>query len=82
MDEDPKEAVKNKEKASINIAAKLVNENFVDGIVSAGNTGATILAAAKHIPVIDGIEAKVKRNPSRLRHPSSQPGRILRKLAE
>ena len=56
MDEDPKAAVRNKEKASINIAAQLVNENLVDGIVSAGNTGATILAAAKHIPVIEGIE--------------------------
>ncbi len=56
MDEDPKTAVKSKENASINIAAKLVNENMADGLVSAGNTGATILAAAKHIPVIDGIE--------------------------
>ena len=56
MDEDPKEAIKNKEHASINIGAQLVNDNKVDGLVSAGNTGATILAAAKHIPVIAGIE--------------------------
>ncbi len=56
MDEDPKTAIKTKEKASINLAAQLVNENLVDGIVSAGNTGATILAAAKHIPTIEGIE--------------------------
>jgi glycerol-3-phosphate acyltransferase PlsX len=56
MDEDPKIAVKTKDKASINIAAKLVNDNLTDAIVSAGNTGATILAAAKHIPVIEGIE--------------------------
>ena len=56
MDEDPKEAVKVKENASINLAAKMVNENHVDAMVSAGNTGATILAAAKHIPVIEGIE--------------------------
>jgi phosphate acyltransferase len=56
MDEDPKQAVLNKENASINIGARLVNENQVDAIVSAGNTGATILAAAKHIPVISGIE--------------------------
>lgn len=56
MDEDPKIAVKTKEKASINIGAEMVNSNLVDGLVSAGNTGATILAAAKHIPVIDGIE--------------------------
>ena len=56
MEEDPKEAVKIKENASINLAAKMVNENYVDAMVSAGNTGATILAAAKHIPVIEGIE--------------------------
>jgi len=56
MDDDPKTAIKNKENASINIAAKLVNENLADAVVSAGNTGATILAAAKHIPVIEGIE--------------------------
>ncbi len=56
MEEDPKEAIKTKEKASINLGAQLVNDNLVDGLVSAGNTGATILAAAKHIPVINGIE--------------------------
>lgn len=56
MDDDPKEAITQKENASINIAAKLVNEGHVNAIVSAGNTGATILAAAKHIPVIEGIE--------------------------
>lgn len=56
MDEDPKYAVNAKTKASINIAAKLVNDNLSDAIVSAGNTGATILAAAKHIPIIEGIE--------------------------
>jgi len=56
MDEDPKKTVKEKENASINIAAKMVNENHVDALVSAGNTGATILAAAQHIPVIEGIE--------------------------
>ena len=56
MDEDPKTAVKMKEKASINLGAEMVNSNLVDGLVSAGNTGATILAAATHIPVIAGIE--------------------------
>jgi len=56
MDEDPKQAIKAKEKASVSLGAKMVNEGLVDGLVSAGNTGATILAAAKHIPVIEGIE--------------------------
>ena len=56
MDEDPKTAIKTKDKASISLGAEMVNEGLVDGLVSAGNTGATILAAAKHIPVIEGIE--------------------------
>jgi len=56
MDEDPKEAIKAKERASVSLGAKMVNEGLVDGLVSAGNTGGTILAAAKHIPVIEGIE--------------------------
>jgi glycerol-3-phosphate acyltransferase PlsX len=56
MDEDPKEAIKSKDKASVSIGAQMVNEGIVDGLVSAGNTGGTILAAARHIPVIEGIE--------------------------
>jgi glycerol-3-phosphate acyltransferase PlsX len=56
MDDIPKEAIRNKPNSSINICAQLVNDNKVDAIVSAGNTGATILAAASHIPVIEGIE--------------------------
>jgi len=56
MDEDPKQAIKIKDKASVCLGAKMVNEGLVDSLVSAGNTGGTILAAAKHIPVIDGIE--------------------------
>jgi glycerol-3-phosphate acyltransferase PlsX len=56
MDEEPKEAIEKKTKASINLACQLVNEGAMDGLVSAGNTGATILSAAKNIPVIEGIE--------------------------
>jgi glycerol-3-phosphate acyltransferase PlsX len=56
MDEDPKEAIKNKDNASVCIGAQMVNDGIVDGLVSAGNTGGTILAAARHIPVIEGIE--------------------------
>jgi glycerol-3-phosphate acyltransferase PlsX len=74
MNEDPKIAIKSKENASISIAARMVNENVADGLVSAGNTGATILAAAQYIPIIKGIErtalatiyptAKFERNQS------------------
>ena len=56
MGEDPKEAIRSKENASINIASQLLKDNQVTALVSAGNTGATILSAAKYIPVIEGIE--------------------------
>jgi glycerol-3-phosphate acyltransferase PlsX len=56
MDENPKIAIKSKPNASINIGAKLVNEEKIDALVSAGNTGAVILAAATHVPLIEGIE--------------------------
>jgi glycerol-3-phosphate acyltransferase PlsX len=56
MGDDPKEAIRAKEKSSINIASQLLRDNQVSAMVSAGNTGATILSAAKYIPVIEGIE--------------------------
>ena len=41
MDEPPVQAVKQKKDASINVAVSLVKEGKADGVVSAGNTGAT-----------------------------------------
>jgi len=56
MNEDPKNAVESKPEASINVAAKLVSENEGDALVSAGNTGATILACSRTINRLPGIE--------------------------
>ncbi|APF17491.1 Phosphate acyltransferase [Caldithrix abyssi DSM 13497] len=56
MEESPKAAIKEKSKASINLAMQLLAENQGDALVSAGSTGATILSAAKFLPVIPGIE--------------------------
>ncbi|NOX88188.1 MAG: phosphate acyltransferase PlsX [Calditrichaeota bacterium] len=56
MDESPKEGVKTKQKASINLAMQILNENEADALVSAGNTGAIVLSAAKHLSMIQGIE--------------------------
>ena len=67
MDEDPKEAIKTKENASVSIGAQMVNDGIVDGLVSAGNTGGTILAAAKHIPVIECPEQVKNRDQDQLR---------------
>ncbi|MBN1154965.1 phosphate acyltransferase PlsX [candidate division KSB1 bacterium] len=56
MKDDPKSVLKEKEKASINIATELIKNHVGDALVSAGNTGATILACSNHIPLIPGIE--------------------------
>ncbi len=59
MDDSPKQAVFEKEQASINVAARLIRDNYGDALVSAGNTGATILSCSKYIPRLPGIERAV-----------------------
>jgi glycerol-3-phosphate acyltransferase PlsX len=54
MDEPPKEAVLRKPRASVLAAAQLLGRDAADGLVSAGSTGALILAAARHVPLIPG----------------------------
>ena len=56
MDESPKHAVADKPKASINVAMEILNSSGADALVSAGNTGATVLSAAKYLTMIPGIE--------------------------
>jgi glycerol-3-phosphate acyltransferase PlsX len=55
MAEEPKEAVRTKRDASILVAARLVAEGHAAALVSAGNTGAAVLACARHFRVIPGI---------------------------
>lgn len=55
MDEAPKEALKTKRDASITVGAKLVADGHAQALVSAGNTGACILACARHFRAIKGI---------------------------
>lgn len=56
MDESPKKALEEKPKSSITIASQLLKHDEADALVSAGNTGATVLAAAQNLPMIEGIE--------------------------
>lgn len=56
MHDSPKEAIKTKPNASVLLAAKILKENKASAMVSAGSTGAVILAAAKHIDRIPGIK--------------------------
>ena len=59
MDDHPRDAVNEKENASINVAARMIRDNQGDALVSAGNTGATILSTSKFIPRMPGIERAV-----------------------
>jgi glycerol-3-phosphate acyltransferase PlsX len=54
-EEIPKLAVEQKPQASMVLAANLCAEGQAHGLVSAGNTGAFVLAAARNIPRILGV---------------------------
>ena len=54
MDEPPKEAVLRKPRASVLVAAGMLGRDEADALVSAGNTGAVVLASARHLPVVPG----------------------------
>lgn len=56
MDEDPREAIRNKRDCSLLVGAQLVAEGRADALVSAGNTGACVLACARSFRMIKGIK--------------------------
>lgn len=55
MDEKPGEALARKPNASVAVAARLVAEGEAQALVSAGNTGAGVLACARHFQLIPGV---------------------------
>lgn len=55
MDEKPGEALQQKPEASVAVTARLVAEGEADAMVSAGNTGAGVLACARHFKLIPGV---------------------------
>ncbi|MEP6866639.1 MAG: phosphate acyltransferase PlsX [Deltaproteobacteria bacterium] len=55
MDEKPAEALAAKPDASIAVAVDLVANGEGDALVSAGNTGASVLACARKWPLLDGV---------------------------
>lgn len=56
MHESPKKALKEKPEASIAVSTRILHEGIADALVSAGSTGATILAAAQNLDMVKGIE--------------------------
>jgi glycerol-3-phosphate acyltransferase PlsX len=55
MDEKPSDALAAKPESSILVAARLVARGDADALVSAGNTGACVLACARTFTLIDGV---------------------------
>ncbi len=55
MDESPKIALEEKPEASVLVACQLVADGRADAVVTAGNTGAAILAAARKMGRIPGV---------------------------
>jgi len=55
MADDPKIAVRHTRNASILVAARLVADGRADALVTAGNTGAAVLACAQHFKMIHGV---------------------------
>ncbi len=56
MGERPAEALRRKPRSSIRVAAALVSEGAADALFSAGNTGATVLAAYTAFGLIRGAD--------------------------
>lgn len=70
MAEKPKEALAAKPGSSILLAAELVARGEADALVSAGNTGASVLACARHFRLIAGVRraALAAVYPTEIRH--------------
>ena len=56
MDEKPREAIAAKPDASLCVAMRALGEGRADALVSAGSTGALVLASSQWVPRIAGIE--------------------------
>ena len=78
MEDSPKTAVEAKPDASINVATRLLAEEKGSALVSAGNTGATVLSCAKNLRRIEGVErgALAAIFPA-MKHKASDPGKTI-----
>ncbi|MBL4685232.1 MAG: phosphate acyltransferase PlsX [Nannocystaceae bacterium] len=79
MHEKPRAALTAKPDASILVAARLLDAGKADALVSAGSTGALVLAAAKHVPMIPGVQraALAAVYPTQKREVSPDPFALL-----
>lgn len=79
MQEPPREALRAKRDASISVGAALVATGQADALVSAGNTGACLLACAREFRTIKGVRkpALASVYPRHTDHPGQDPLALL-----
>ncbi|GIW41044.1 MAG: phosphate acyltransferase [Candidatus Binatia bacterium] len=79
MDEDPKEAVEKKKQASLLVAARTVADSRGDALVTAGNTGALVLACSRFFRTIRGIRKTALASvfPRQTEYPGQDPLALL-----
>lgn len=56
MDEKPRDAIAAKPDASLCVAMRALGDGKADALVSAGSTGALVLASSQWVPRIEGVE--------------------------
>ncbi len=54
--EEPIQSVQNKPDSSVVVGARLVKDGIADGFVSAGSTGATVVASFLNLKAIEGVQ--------------------------
>lgn len=79
MDEDAHEAVTVRRDASLMVALRAVVEGRADAVVSAGNTGASVLGAARHFRLLPGVRraALACVHPRMTEYPGQDPLALL-----
>jgi glycerol-3-phosphate acyltransferase PlsX len=72
MADEPREAVKSRRDASLLVGVRAVVDGRADAMVSAGNTGACVLACAKHWKLMRGVRraALASVYPRQTEHPA------------
>jgi glycerol-3-phosphate acyltransferase PlsX len=55
-DEDPIQVVQNKPDSSVMVGARLVRDRIADGFVSAGSTGALVVASFLNLKMVEGLQ--------------------------
>src|SRR5262245_48426780 len=79
MDEDAHEAVRAKKDASLLVAIRAVADGRADAVVSAGNTGACVLGAARYFQLLPGVRraALACVHPRMTEYPGQDPLALL-----